>query len=51
MTPPPGYNNGPVLIRIQNTNTSNWFTAPPIPGNWYNYTLSLYSPNGTLLER
>ena len=51
MVPPPGYINGPALIHIKNTNESYWFTAPQIPGNWYNYTLSLYSANGTLLER
>lgn len=51
MVPPAGYANGPALIHIKNTNESNWFTAPRIPGNWYNFTLSLYSANGTLLER
>lgn len=49
--PPPEYTNGPVIIKIVNTNHSNWFRAPPLPGNWYNYTVSLYSPNGSLLER
>jgi len=49
LVPPAGYANGPALIHINNTNYSNWFTGPPIPGNWYNYTLSLYSANGTLL--
>ncbi len=51
MKPPASYINGPALIRIKNTNYSNWFTAPSIPGNWYNYTISLYSVNGTLIQR
>lgn len=38
-------------MRIANSNFSNWFTAPPLPGNWYNYTVSLYGVNGTLLEK
>lgn len=46
ITPPPTYNNGPVIITIANQNYSNWFTAPRQPGSWYNYTVSAYGING-----
>lgn len=49
IVPPADYTNGPVLIRIANQDPNLWFRAPPLPGSWYNYTLSAYSASGVLL--
>lgn len=49
VTPSPTYDNGPVIITIANQNHSNWFTAPSMAGSWYNYTVSAYAADGTLL--
>lgn len=44
------YDNGPRILKIGSKDMENWFTAPPLPGSWYNMTVLLYSADGTLLE-
>jgi hypothetical protein len=43
------YDNGPRIIKLSSDNITNLFTAPSIPGGWYNMTVSLYAANGSLL--
>jgi hypothetical protein len=43
------YDNGPRIVKIASLSNSSWFTAPSMPGSWYNMTVLIYSPNGTLL--
>ncbi len=38
--------NGPRILKIANSNITNWFTAPSIPGSLYNMTVSLYGLSG-----
>lgn len=43
------YDNGPRILQIASRNTTNWFTAPSLPGSLYNMTISLYGTSGQLL--
>lgn len=45
------YDNGPRIIKLSSDNITNLFTAPSIPGGWYNMTVSLYAANGSLLQK
>lgn len=44
------YDNGPRILKIGSEDIASWFTAPPLPGSWYNMTVLMYAANGTLLE-
>jgi len=43
------YDNGPRILQIASKNITNWFTAPNLPGQLYNMTISLYGTDGRLL--
>ena len=36
---PTSYDNTVKIIQLANTNSSDWFTAPSLPGNFYNFTV------------
>lgn len=44
------YDNGPRILKIGSVNQTSWFVAPNMPGSWYNFSVLMYSENGTLLE-
>ena len=43
-------NNGPRILKLGSHDTADWFTAPSIPGSWYNFSVLLYGTDGQLLE-
>ena len=48
---PDNYNNEVKIIQLGSADTPNWFTAPSLPGNFYNMTVELYGTDGQLLEK
>lgn len=51
MEQPYTYDNGPRILKLGSEDISQWFTAPDTPGSWYNVSVLLYGPDGTLLEK
>jgi len=48
---PTSYDNGVRIINLGSVLEQNWFTAPSLPGNFYNMTVELYGANDVLLEK
>jgi hypothetical protein len=48
---PTNYDNSVKIIQLASVNMSDWFTAPSLPGSFYNMTVEMYSGSGVLLEK
>ena len=48
---PENYDNDVKIIQLGSILQQNWFTAPQLPGNFYNMTVEIYSSAGVLLEK
>ena len=48
---PESYDNEVKIIQLGSFAEDNWFTAPNLPGNFYNMTVELYGTSGKLLEK
>jgi hypothetical protein len=48
---PTGYDNTVKIIQIGTVSQANWFTAPALPGNFYNMNVAIYSTNGSLIAK
>lgn len=48
---PTNYNQEVKIIQLGSKLQSNWFTAPKLPGDFYNMTVELYSTSNVLLEK
>jgi hypothetical protein len=45
------YDNQVKIIQIGTVSQTNWFTAPSLPGDFYNMNVAIYSPTGTLIAK
>lgn len=48
---PVSYDNQVKIIQIGTVDQANWFTAPGLPGNFYNMNVAVYSPTGALIAK
>ena len=48
---PTGYDNNVKIFQLGSVDTANWFTAPGLPGDFYNMNVAVYSPSGTLIAK
>jgi len=48
---PSNYDNQVKIIQIGTVAQSNWFTAPSLPGDFYNMNVAIYSPTGALIAK
>lgn len=48
---PSNYDQEVKIIQLGSKSSSNWFTAPSLPGDFYNMTVELYSTSNVLLEK
>jgi hypothetical protein len=48
---PTNYDNQVKIIQIGTVSQSNWFTAPSLPGDFYNMNVAIYAANGTLIAK
>ena len=48
---PENYDNDVKIIQLGSILQQNWFTAPQLPGNFYNMTVEIYFNTGVLLEK
>jgi hypothetical protein len=48
---PTPYDNSVKIIQLGSEDVANWFTAPALPGSFYNMTVEMYSASGGLLEK
>jgi len=48
---PNNYDNQVKIIQLGTVSQSNWFTAPSLPGDFYNMNVAIYSPTGTLIAK
>ena len=48
---PTGYDNNVKIFQIGSVDTANWFTAPSLPGDFYEMNVAIYSPTGTLIAK
>lgn len=48
---PNSYDNSVKIIQLASVAVSSWFTAPALPGSFYNMTVEMYASSGTLLEK
>lgn len=46
---PTNYDQDVKIIQLGSKLQANWFTAPSLPGDFYNMTVELYSPANVLL--
>jgi hypothetical protein len=48
---PEGYDNQVKIFQIGSVAQNNWFTAPSLPGDFYNMNVAVYAPNGSLIAK
>ena len=48
---PTGYDNNVKIFQIGSVDTANWFTAPGLPGDFYDMNVAVYSPTGNLIAK
>lgn len=48
---PTNYDNQVKIIQIGTVSQNNWFTAPSLPGDFYNMNVAIYGTNGTLIAK
>lgn len=48
---PTGYDNSVKIIQIGTVSQANWFTAPSLPGGFYNMNVAIYAVNGSLIAK
>lgn len=48
---PDNYDNNVKIFQIGSVEQSNWFTAPNLPGDFYNMNVAVYADNGTLVTK
>ena len=48
---PTNYDNQVKIIQIGTVSSTNWFTAPSLPGDFYNMNVAIYSPTGSLIAK
>lgn len=48
---PNNYDNQVKIIQLGTVSQSNWFTAPSLPGDFYNMNVAIYSTTGTLIAK
>lgn len=48
---PNNYDNQVKIFQIGTVLQSNWFTAPNLPGDFYNMNVAIYSNTGTLIAK
>ena len=48
---PNGYDNNVKIFQLGSVDTANWFTAPGLPGDFYDMNVAIYGPNGTLIAK
>jgi hypothetical protein len=48
---PNNYDNQVKIFQLGTISQDNWFTAPSLPGNFYNMNVAVYTVNGTLLAK
>jgi hypothetical protein len=48
---PSNYDNQVKIIQIGTVSQTNWFTAPSLPGDFYNMNVAIYSPTGSLIAK
>jgi hypothetical protein len=51
LTPSSAYDNKVKIFQLGSVETANWFTAPSLPGDFYEMNVAIYSPSGTLIAK
>jgi hypothetical protein len=48
---PTNYDNNVKIIQIGTVSQANWFTAPSLPGDFYEMNVAIYSVSGALIAK
>jgi len=48
---PTGWDNQVKILQLGTVDMSNWFTAPTLPGDFYNLNVAVYSNTGVLYSK